>query len=259
MEFPLIGIGTYKLRTQESINIALDNAIKNGYKLIDTAEHYKNQKLIGNYFLNNPDVRKNIWITSKVSFVSMKKGEDEIIKGIEKTFEDLNTDYIDLYILHAPIEENYIFAWNHIRSLQKMGKIRHVGVSNFTVSKLVKFMELIGPEESKYIFCNQIEFNPFLNRKEIINFCIENNICVTAYGSLYKSNEMIVNIANKLNKTPQQVLLKWAIQQNIRVIPMSQNPDHIKDNFNLDFEIPKDMIDNMSELNENYSHYPKYL
>lgn len=259
MELPLIGIGTYKLRTQEAINITLDNAIKNGYKLIDTAEHYKNQKLIGNYFLNNPNVRQNIWITSKASFVNMKKGEDEIIKGINKTFEDLNTDYVDLYLLHAPIEEGYISAWNYMRTLQKAGKIHHVGVSNFTVPKLIKFMDLIGPEESKYIYCNQIEFNPFLNRKEIVKFCNKNNIHVTAYGSLYKSNEMIENIANNLNKTLQQILLKWAISQNIRVIPMSQNPDHIKDNINLDFEIPQDMIDKMNELNENYSHYQKYL
>ena len=259
MNFPLIGFGTYKIRSQDDINNALNYAFKHNYKMIDTAEIYKNQKQIGNYLFANKINRNEIWITSKVSFVSMKKSEEEIIKGINKTFEDLQTDYIDLYLIHSPVEERYIFAWKYIRELQEKGKIRYVGVSNFTVPKLRKFMDLIGPEESKYIFCNQIEYNPFLNRTDIIDFCHNNNINITAYGSLYKYNQIIEEIANKLNKTPQQVLLRWSTQKNIHVIPTSLNEDYIKQNMDIQFDIPDNDVNIMNQFNENFSNYPKYL
>ena len=260
MNFPPIGFGTYKIRTQEAMDNALNNAFANNYRMIDCAEIYKNQKLIGKYLKDHPEInRRDIWITSKVSFAAMKKSEEEVIKGINKTFEDLSVEYIDLYLIHAPVEDRWIFTWQLLRKLQSEGKIRYIGVSNFTVAKLNKFMELIGPEESKYIFCNQIEYNPFLNRKDLIQLCKDNNINVTAYGSLYKVNDIVEKIARQLQRTPQQVLLKWAVQKNIRVIPMSENPEYTKDNISLDFTIPKEDCNNMDELNENYSQYPKYL
>ena len=258
MEFPIIGFGTYKIRTQEAMNYALTHAFSNNYKMIDCAEIYRNQKLIGNYLKDNNIDRNKIWITSKASFASMKHSEEEVIKGINKTFIDLQTDYIDLYLIHAPVESRWIFTWNYLRELQKQNKIRYIGVSNFTVDKLNKFMELIG-DESKYIFCNQIEYNPFLNRKDLIELCNKNNIHITAYGSLYKINDTIENIARKLEATPQQVLLKWAIQKNIRVIPTSDNAIFIKDNITLSFTIENDYVKKMDELNENYSLYEKYL
>lgn len=260
MDFPLIGFGTYKLRTQDAINNALTEAFKNNYKMIDIAEIYKNQKFIGVFLENNPQIKRNeIWITSKVSFASMKKSEEETVKGITKTFDDLKTNYIDLYLIHAPIEERYVFTWNYLRNLQKEGKIRYIGVSNFTVDKLKKFMELIGPDESKHIYCNQIEYNPFLNRKDLVDLCKENNIHVTAYGSLYKVDSTIENIARQLQRTPQQVLLKWAVQKNIRVIPMSEDPQYTKDNISLDFTIEDEDVEKMECLNENFSMYKKYL
>jgi len=260
MDFPTIGFGTYKLRTQEAINNALTQAFTNNYKMIDTAEIYRNQKFIGTFLQEHPEIkRESIWITSKVSFASMKKSEEETIKGITKTFTDLKTDYVDLYLIHAPIEERYLFTWNYLRNLQKERKIRYIGVSNFTVEKLKKFMELIGPEESKHIFCNQIEFNPFLNRKDLVKLCQDNNIFVTAYGSLYKVDSTVENIARQLQRSPQQVLLKWAIQKNIRVIPMSEVPQYTKDNISLDFDIKEEDMIKLEELNENFSMYAKYL
>jgi diketogulonate reductase-like aldo/keto reductase len=260
MEFPHIGFGTYKLRTQEAINNALTEAFKNNYKMIDTAEIYRNQKFIGVFLENHHEIKRDsIWITSKVSFASMKKSEEETIKGITKTFTDLQTDYIDLYLIHAPIEERYLFTWNYLRNLQKERKIRYIGVSNFTVDKLKKFMELIGPEESKHIFCNQIEYNPFLNRKDLIQLCKDNNIHITAYGSLYKVDSTVENISRQLQRSPQQVLLKWAVQKNIRVIPMSELPQYTKDNITLDFTINDDDMEKLENLNENFSMYAKYL
>jgi diketogulonate reductase-like aldo/keto reductase len=258
MDLPIIGIGTYKIRNQDEINFVLQKALYNGYEMIDTAEIYRNHKYIGN-FLQDKD-RSKIWITTKVNFVNVKKGDIKvIIESIDKTLEDLRTNYIDLYLIHCPVENMNEKIWNILRAYQKEGKIRYVGVSNFTVEKLKDFMEKIGEEESKYIFCNQIEYNPFLNRKELIDLCFKHNIKVIAYGSLYKKNELIKNIANKCNKSEEQILLKWAIQNNIHIIPMAKEEQYIKDNINLNFIIDNKDLQLMNELNENYSMYTKYL
>ena len=261
MDFPLIGIGTYKVKPQENIDIMLNHAFQTGYTMIDTAEIYRNQKYIGTFLKNHLEInRNNIWITSKVNFINVFKNDElEIIKSINQTFIDLKTSYIDLYLIHCPIENMNIKVWKILRNLQKEGKVRYVGVSNFTYDKLKKFIEEIGPIESKYIFCNQIEFNPFLNRKELINYCFGNNIKVVAYGSLNKKNELIESIATKLNKTQEQVLLKWALQNNVHIIPMALNPRYINDNFNLDFIILEDDMNKMNDLNENYAVFAKYL
>ena len=258
MDFPLIGIGTYKVKPQSEINFLLENAFRCGYNMIDTAEIYRNQKYIGAYIKNFD--RSKIWITSKISFANYKSDNlDEIIKSLNKTFIDLNTDYIDLYLIHCPIEEWNGKIWNLLRYYQKEGKIRYIGVSNFNYEKLTKFIREIGPEEAKNIFCNQIEYNPFLNRKDLIKLCQDNNIKVVAYGSLNKKNDLIEEIAKKLYRTPEQVLLKWGQQNGAHIIPMAQDAKYIKDNICLDFEIPEEDMKKMNELNENYSRYEKYL
>lgn len=260
MDFPHIGIGTYQAKPQEEMDLLLSTALTCGYKMIDTAEVYRNQKYIGNFFKNTNFDRKKVWITSKVSFVNTKKEYlNGIIKAINKTFIDLNTDYVDLYLIHCPIENMNLKVWNILRIFQKEGKIKNIGLSNFTLEKLKNFIDEIGEEEAKYIFCNQIEYNPFLNRKDLVNFCLLNNIKVVAYGSLNKKNEIIDKIAKKLNKTSEQVLLKWALQNKVHIIPMSLNPDFIRDNISLNFEISKEDMNDMDNLNDNHCVYIKYL
>lgn len=261
MELPLIGIGTYTVKPQEEINNMLGWAIRGGYTMIDTAEIYRNQKYIGTFLKNNLDIkRENIWITSKINFANvLKEDMKNVMKSLNKTFNDLNTNYVDLYLIHCPVETMDIKIWNILRNYQKEGKIRYVGLSNFTLDKLKNFIKQIGDEESKYIYCNQIEYNPFLNRKDLVDFCFENNIKVIAYGSLNKKNEIIENIAKKINKTPEQILLKWALQNKVHIIPMAQNINYIKDNISLDFNIDNDTMSLLNNLNENYAVYEKYL
>ena len=261
MEFPHIGIGTYTIKPQEEMDSVLTTALNSGYKMIDTAEVYRNQKYIGAFFKNNSNFdRTKIWITSKVSFVNTKKEDlNAVIKSINKTFIDLNTNYVDLYLIHCPVENMDLKVWNILRIFQKEGKIRKIGLSNFTLEKIKFFIKEIGEEESKYIFCNQIEYNPFLNRKDLVDFCLSKNIKVVAYGSLYKKNKTIEEIAKKFNKTSEQILLKWTLQNNIYIIPSSLNSDFIKDNISLDFKIDKQDMNIINDLNDNYSQYAKYL
>ena len=260
---PNIGFGTYKLKTQEEFNKSLDAVFSNNNSqvMIDTAELYKNQHYIGNYLQDHKIKRSDVWITSKLSFHTMTKSEGEIIKSINNSLESLKTDYIDLYLLHACKEDN-ITPWKILRQFQKEGKIKKIGVSNFNVDNLKKFIKDINDLEadgSKYIYANQIEYNPFLNRTELVSLCKDNNIRVIAYGSFYKINKVIEDIAIQVNKTPHQVLLRWALNNNIIIIPKSENPDHIKDNMNLDFNLDDNMMDNINQLNENFSKYPRYL
>ena len=261
MELPLIGIGTYTVKPQEEINNMLGWAIRGGYTMIDTAEIYRNQKYIGTFLKNNLDIkRENIWITSKINFANvLKEDMKNVMKSLNKTFNDLNTNYVDLYLIHCPVETMDIKIWNILRNYQKEGKIRYVGLSNFTLDKLKNFIKQIGDEESKYIYCNQIEYNPFLNRKDLVDFCFENNIKVIAYGSLNKKNEIIENIAKKINKTPEQILLKWALQNKVHIIPMAKNINYIKDNISLDFNIDNDTMSLLNNLNENFAVFEKYL
>jgi diketogulonate reductase-like aldo/keto reductase len=264
-ELPSIGFGTYKLKSQEEFNTSLDAVFKyknNRQVMIDTAELYRNQSYIGTYLQNNPQIKRDeYWITSKISFHTMRKKEEDMIKSINKSLEDLKVVYIDLYLLHASTEDN-ITPWKILRQFQKDGKIKNIGVSNFNVINLTKFIKEINeihPDESKYIFANQLEYNPFLNRTELINLCHDHNIKVIGYGSFYKMNDDITRIAEEINKTSYQLILKWMLQNKVNIIPMSRDPKHIYDNMNLDFELNKDHMYRLDCMNDGSSKYERYL
>lgn len=257
-DIPSIGLGTYTNNTKEGIYSALDIAMTEKYPMIDTAELYKNHSFIGDFFSDNDDKRNNVWITTKLSFRTIEKGEIKMKESMEKMYDDLNVDIIDLVLIHAPTKNNKI-AWNIIRSFQEDGKIKKVGISNFNEKNLKDFIKDIGPDESTKIYCNQIEANPFLNRPELYKLCKNNSIKMIAYGSLYKENEFIENLAKQLNVTTKQVLLKWAQQTGFSVIPFATDYEHIKENINLDFEIPEEDFKILNTFNESYSKYKRFL
>jgi len=235
LDIPNLGIGTYKLKTQEEINHTLKNALSSGYRMIDTATLYKNEELISNYLkthMTNHGLNRNdIWITTKVPYFTMLEGKvEKIRKGIETSIE-LFGGYVDLYLIHAS-NPNDVLTWHILREYQTAGKIRNVGISNYNLERLIKFCEEIGNDEVQYIYMNQIEFNPFLNRSPLLELCFKKGIKITAYGSLYKTNDYIVSLADKYKLSCEQILLKWAKQKCIVVIPMSRNSDHILDNYN---------------------------
>jgi diketogulonate reductase-like aldo/keto reductase len=261
---PYIGLGTYKLKTLEEIYHSLDNALKSGYRMFDTAELYKNEHLIGDFLqkklLEYNLEREDIWITTKVAYFTMLDGENSIYNAIDNSIEIFG--YVDLFLIHAS-NENEIKTWNILREYQKNGKIRQIGVSNYNIERLTKFCETIGSNEIQYIYSNQIEFNPFLNRKALIEMCQWSNIRVIAYGSLYKKNKYIEDLAVKLNKSPEQILLKWAYQKGIIVIPMSRNRDHIVENWDTigvnNWQLTDDEIRIIDTFDEGYTRYKKHL
>lgn len=260
-----IHFGTYQLKDKETLLNALEIAYQNGYRNIDCAYHYKNQDIIGEFILNKsryiPNFRSSIWITSKLSFRIMPKGEEAIRKSIEQTFTDLQTDYIDLMLIHAP-EKNDILSWTILTEYRDKGRIRYIGVSNYNIEKLKHFIsEITNPDD---IYCNQIEFNPFLNRKELIELCFHHTIKVITYGNLYYTNDIIDSIANKLKVSTKQLLAKFSLNLGNNVILMATNPDFIKENINLNFEICQEdmeLINNLHDTGNEYtrSKYKRFL
>lgn len=255
-----IYFGTYTIFDEKQLLSSLETAYKYGYRRVDTATLYKNQHIVGQFIntlepnyihaTKSSDIksylnkRDTLWITSKVSFRVMPKGEVDIRKSIDKTLRDLQTHYIDLMLIHAP-EKNDILTWKILCEYKEKGLIRNIGLSNYNLIKLKEFIKSIdNPEE---IYCNQIEFNPFLNRKELIEYCKSLHIKVVTYGNLYYSNYIIDAIAEKMNKTKEQILLRFALQKELDIVIMSIEEKYIKMNMDLDFIISEE---DMSEIEE---------
>ncbi len=259
-EMPIVGLGTWQLKGKSCQN-AVSYALEIGYRHIDTADVYENHNDIG-IAINNSDVpRDKVFITTKVWRSDLRPNTAK--ESAYRFLEELDTSYIDLLLIHWPNKSipisDTLSAFNE---LQHEGVIRAIGVSNFTISHLKEALNT-GIE----IVNNQVEFHPTLYQKELKEFCDENNIVLTAYSPIGQGRDLkldiIKDLADKYNKLPSQIVLKWIISKNIAVIPRSGNHDHIKQNIELfDWEIaPEDLneIDNLHKNNRLFSpHYNEF-
>ncbi|MEJ6951063.1 aldo/keto reductase [Natronospora cellulosivora (SeqCode)] len=247
-QIPVIGFGTYTLKGADGVK-AIEIALNNGYFHIDTAESYQNQIEVGKAIRNSTLDREDIFLTSKVDFNNL--AYDDVLKACDETLLELETDYLDLYLIHWPNKK--IPMKETFRALEKLasqGKIRNVGVSNFTINHLKEAEKSSDLE----IVTNQVEFHPFLNQKELYYYCKEKGIIITAYspiarGKVFQNRELI-RIANKYNKNPAQLTLKWLIEKDIVVIPRSRTPEHIKSNIQLfnDWQLSIDDIEAIDNI-----------
>jgi diketogulonate reductase-like aldo/keto reductase len=259
MEYPQVSFGTYRLgdNTYKSLN----DALINGYRSIDTASLYKCEHLIGKFLKENEINRSEIWITSKLNPKMMDKSEGEILESINKTLTDLNTNYLDLFLIHCPnkTENINIKCWSIIENLYKNGTFRNIGVSNFNIDDL----EEIKLFSTTPIYTNQIELSPFLKRPIVCEYMKKNNIIISAHSSLAKGemfdNITLKNIASKYNKTPAQIMLKWGLNNNYHIMPRSSKYNHINDNLNLNFELNNDDMEELNNINITHITHPKYV
>lgn len=249
IEIPSIGFGTSLITDEECLRV-IKQAIKVGYRHIDTASAYNNEKEIGQAIRQSNIDKKELFITSKVWKDSM--GYDNTLKSFENTLKDLNLEYIDLFLIHWPKnndEQLNIETWRALEKIYKEGRARAIGVSNFLKSHL----EIIINNSEIAPMVNQIEFHPGLIRHETIEYCKQKNIVLEAWAPLGKgkmlTNETLINIAKKYNKSVAQICLKWCLQNDVIPLPKSGNEERMKQNLDLfDFEISgKDMetINNM--------------
>ncbi len=257
MEYPQINFGTYRLLN--NTELALEKALLNNYRGIDTASLYKNEHLIGKFLSTNQINRNELWITSKLNPKIMEENEDNIIKSINKTLSDLNTNYLDLFLIHCPKEEHIIKCWNIMEQYYNQGIFKNIGVSNFDIHHLLTITNF----SKTPIYTNQIELSPFLKRPIVCKYMDENNIKISAHSSLAKGEKMddpiLIKIANKYNKTPAQIMLKWARLNNYHIMPRSNNNNHIIDNINLNFTLNIEDMNELNEIKTIHITHPKYI
>ena len=253
MELPKIGYGTYLLK--ENIKECIKYALDIGYRHIDTANAYKNEEEIGQAIIDHSINRQNLYITSKLwpgnnEWNQKVKTYDEVITAGKNTLKALKTDYIDLYLIHAPFaanvsKEHLINQWKAMLKLKELKIARNVGVSNFSIKHL-NILKEANLELPKY---NQIELHPLCQQVDLLHYMQINNILPIAYSSLLllknwrlngksgkteidkKVLDVIENIAIKHNISQAQVLLQWALYKGYPILPKSDKFAHIKDNF----------------------------
>jgi 2,5-diketo-D-gluconate reductase B len=234
-QVPALGLGTYRLDGKEGEH-AISYAISIGYRHIDTAEFYRNEDIVGNAVRNSSIDRKEFFITTKVWPANFTKWN--FIPCVEDSLKELNLGYIDLLLLHWPSddESNNIALELLLKCLDK-GYTRLIGVGNFSISQLKM------AQKKASVFCNQVEYSPYKNQREMLSYLQANDMLLTAYSPLalgkISRDKTINGLAEKYGKTPGQIVLRWLLQQkNVSPIPKANSEKHLKENLQVfDFEI----------------------
>ncbi len=248
VQMPLVGFGTFMLGG-EACKDAVAAAIESGYRMIDTAEAYGNERKVGQGIRQSGIDRRELFLVTKVNFKSYEHAEETVMQSLE----NLQTDYLDLLLLHWPFA-NYYAAWRTLEKLYAEGKIRAIGVSNFEPDRL---LDLIA--YNKIVpAVNQIETNLYCQRGTERNWMDKRQVAHMAYAPLGQGNrnEMFAEpavwaLAEKYGKTPAQVLLRFLTQKGIAVIPRSARPEHIRENFALlDFTLTDAEMAQLSALDK---------
>ncbi|WP_160724338.1 aldo/keto reductase [Bacillus sp. USDA818B3_A] len=254
VKMPWLGLGVFKVEEGPELVNAVKFAIKHGYRSIDTAAIYGNEEGVGRAIIEGIReagiTREDLFVTSKVWNSDL--GYEETLKAYEISLQKLGLDYIDLYLIHWPVEGKYKEAWRALETLYKEGRVKAIGVSNFQVHHLENLMT--NAEIKPMI--NQVEYHPRLTQEEVRTFCKEHGIQLEAWSPLMQGQlldqPIIQDIANKYNKSTAQVILRWDLQNGVVTIPKSTKEHRIIENADLfDFELTKAEMDQLNKLNQN--------
>ncbi len=254
IEMPRLGLGVFRVEDSSELINSVKVAIKNGYRSIDGAAIYGNEEAMGEGIregIKEAGIsREDLFITSKVWNADL--GYESTIAAYEASLNRLGVDYLDLYLIHWPVEGKYKEAWKALEYLYKEGRVRAIGVSNFQVHHL---QDLLGDAEIKPVI-NQVELHPYLSQKKVREFCKENDIQVEAWSPLMAGNGLLENeilkeIAKEYNKTVAQIVLRWDLQSQVVTIPKSTNERRLIENIDIfDFNLSKSDIDRIDSLNQ---------
>ena len=236
LDMPQFGIGTFRSNVQEAHDAVLE-ALKAGYRHIDTAHAYQNERGVGAAVRESGIPREEIWITSKLWPTDYNSGN--VAESINKMLERLGTDYIDLVYLHQAVGD-YMAGWRGLEEAVRQGKVRAIGLSNFDMNE-GRFYDVLAKAEIKPAIV-QIELQPYAQRKSFREKCAENNIAVEGWyplGGTHGGNEVlfrdpvILEIAGRYGKTPAEIILRWHVQEGFSTIPGSRSAAHIKQNISV--------------------------
>ena len=241
VKMPYLGLGTYQSDNEQEVVDAVKTALDYGYRHIDTASAYKNEEGVGKGIRESDVDRKDIFVVSKVW--NADQGYESTIKAFDESLERLGLSYLDLYLIHWPVQGKYIETWKALEYLYGQNKIRAIGVSNF----LRHHLEDILTHGDIVPMVNQMEFHPHLVQQDLIDFCNKNTIQYESWspfmqGKLFDLNSFN-NLAKKYGKSVAQVILRWNLQKGVVAIPKSVHAKRIKSNADIfDFELTKEDI-----------------
>ncbi|KXY07766.1 aldo/keto reductase [Bacillus anthracis] len=255
VEMPWFGLGVFKVEDGPELVEAVKSAIKAGYRSIDTAAIYGNEKAVGEGIragIKEAGIsREDLFITSKVW--NSDQGYETTLAAYEESLKKLELDYLDLYLVHWPVEGKYKDTWRALETLYKEERVRAIGVSNFQIHHL---QDVLADAEMKPMI-NQVEYHPRLTQKELQAFCKEQGIQMEAWSPLMQGqlldNETLQEIAHKYGKTTAQIILRWDLQNEVVTIPKSTKEHRIIANADVfNFELTKEDMEKIDALNQNH-------
>lgn len=270
---PLVGFGTYQLSVNQAES-CVKEAIKAGFRHIDSAEGYNNEEGTGKGIKAAGVSRDELFVTTKLfpgfkQWGAPEKNYEQTIEILKKQLTQLQLDYVDLYLIHAPLSELRLEQWNAFMELKKSGLVKHIGVSNYNEERIIEILDagLAKPE------ANQVEFHPICAQVDLTSYMKQNSITPIAYSSLAplsswrieegqggevlagikKESQLVIKeITAKLKVSEAKLLLRWGLQHGYSVLTKSSKPERIRENLNVfDFEIPENDMERLNELNQN--------
>lgn len=251
VKMPMAGIGTFLLTPDEAENSVI-HALREGYRLIDTANAYVNEKAVGRAIKKSGIDRSDIFLETKL-WPAFYEQED----AVEKTLERLDTDYIDLLLIHQPAG-NYVAGYRLMEKAYKEGKVKAIGLSNFNEEQIQEILDICEVRPAVL----QTEVHPYDQEKKLKDFLAKSDIVIQAWYPLGHGDAALLRepvfakLGEKYEKTPAQIILRWHIQDGNIVIPGSKNPDHIRDNFNLfDFALTEEEMAEIGKLDQDKRYY----
>ncbi len=253
VEMPILGFGVFQVKDLAECERSVVDAISVGYRLIDTAQSYENEKAVGKAIKRSDVPREELFITTKLWIQS--NGYEGAKKSFENSLKRLQLDYINLYLIHQPFGDVY-GEWRAMQELYKEGRITAIGVSNFQPDRLIDLMvhnEIVPA-------VNQIETHPFHQQIETQKFLQENNVQIESWGPFAEGknnifhNELLASIGKKYNKSIAQIVIRWLTQRGVIAIPKSVRKERMEENFNIfDFELSTEDMEAIRTLDTNAS------
>ena len=241
---PVLGLGVWQMAAGRETEQAVEWALEAGYRHIDTATMYRNEESVGTALRGSGLPREDVFVTTK-----LLPARGSPSRELDKSLRRLGLDHVDLYLIHWPLPLGNARIWRQLEALQEQGLARAIGVSNFGRDRLAKLLR----SATRRPAVNQVQFSPYQYRRRLLDYCNEQEVAFEAYSPLARGrgldNPVITAIAERLDRTPAQVMLRWAIQHKTVVIPKSSRQDRIRSNAQLfDFELTGADMENLDAL-----------
>lgn len=246
-KIPQIGLGLWKV-SQEGFNTSFDAAIVNGYHHFDTAQAYGNEAFLGEAWKRHELHREDIFITTKIRVENITVGRTEA--SFKESLGRLRTEYVDLLLLHFPVPLRRKKAWKALEELKAAGKVKSIGVSNYTI----KHLEEMKRYATEMPSVNQVEMHVFLQQPALVDYCQRHSITIEAYSPLAHAragadDPVLQEVAAKHDKTFAQIMLRWCVQRGFVVLPKSVTPSRVQQNIEIfDFELDDEDMQQLAGL-----------